>query len=188
MAKTLDPGSSLSRREFLESAGRTTLALGGGTLAGISTMATATQNDVKATQGANSQPYNILFILTDQERYFDPSALPPGYALPGRERLQRRGVTFTNHHINSAVCTSSRSVIYTGQHIQHTKLFDNLNYAWANNLDPAIGTLGDMLGEAGYYAAYKGKWHMSRELSTHDELALPGEKLTKYIETFGFKD
>ena len=134
MPKKSDLRPGLSRREFLESAGLTTLALGAGTLAGIPTMATATQNDVKATQGTNSQPYNILFILTDQERYFDPSALPPGYALPGRERLQRRGVTFTNHHINSAVCTSSRSVIYTGQHIQHTKLFDNLDYPWSNNL------------------------------------------------------
>ena len=178
----------ISRREFLELGGVASLALGTNALAGTPTMATAAQSDAKAAGPAGSEPYNILFILTDQERYFDPSALPPGYTLPGRERLQHRGMTFTNHHINSAVCTSSRSVIYTGQHIQHTKLFDNLDFPWSNNLDPAIGTLGDMLGEAGYYAAYKGKWHMSRELSTHDELALPEEKLTKHIETYGFKD
>jgi arylsulfatase len=72
--------------------------------------------------------YNILFILTDQERYFDPLELPPKYVLPGRERPGLRGVTFTNHHINSEVCTSSRSVIYTGRHTQHTKLFDDLDF------------------------------------------------------------
>ncbi len=45
-----------------------------------------------------------------------------------------------------------------------------------------------MLADAGYYAAYKGKWHMSKELGTHDELALPQAKLTEHIEGYGFKD
>jgi arylsulfatase len=96
------------------------------------------------------------------------SQLPPGLQLAGRERLQRRGVTFANHQINSAVCSSSRSVIYTGQHIQRTRVFDNLNFPWSNDLSTEIPTLGDMLGEAGYYTAYKGKWHMSRAMDTHD--------------------
>jgi arylsulfatase A-like enzyme len=159
-----DERRGMSRREFLEFSGLTTLALGTGAVAGIPTMATAAQSTAKAAGSAGGGPYNILFILTDQERYFDPSELPPGYALPGREGLQRRGVTFTNHHINSAVCTSSRSVIYTGQHIQHTKLFDNMDVPWMKDLSHDIPTLGDMLSEAGYYAAYKGKWHMSKEL------------------------
>jgi arylsulfatase len=188
MARNDDERRGMSRREFLEYTGLTTLALGTGALAGIPTIATAAESGAKAVGSAGDGPYNILFILTDQERYFEPSELPPGHALPGRERLQRRGVTFTNHHINSAVCTSSRSVIYTGQHIQYTKLFDNLDFPWSNSLDPAIGTLGDRLGEAGYYAAYKGKWHMSAELGTHNELALPQEKLTQAIESYGFKD
>jgi arylsulfatase len=45
-----------------------------------------------------------------------------------------------------------------------------------------------MLSEAGYYAAYKGKWHLSAELGTKDEYALPQEKLTEVIESYGFKD
>ena len=78
--------------------------------------------------GDGAGPYNILFILTDQERYFDPATLPGDYSLPGRERLRREGVSFTNHQITSSVCSSSRSSIYTGQHIQHTKVFDNLGF------------------------------------------------------------
>ncbi len=183
-----DERRGMSRRDFLKSTGITTMALSTGALGGVSTLAAAAKSDATTAAPAGDRPYNILFILTDQERYFDPSELPPRYALPGRERLQRRGMTFTNHQINSAVCTSSRSVIYTGQHIQHTKLFDNLDFPWSNTLDPKLGTLGDMLGEAGYYAAYKGKWHLSKELGTHDELALPQEKLTQVIESFGFKD
>jgi arylsulfatase A-like enzyme len=38
-------------------------------------------------------------------------------SLPAHERLAKRGTTFLNHRINSCVCTPSRSVLYTGQHI-----------------------------------------------------------------------
>jgi len=48
--------------------------------------------------------------------------------LPAHERLTRTGIVFENHQINSCVCTSSRSVLYTGQHIQQTKMFDNTNF------------------------------------------------------------
>ncbi|HWL28900.1 MAG TPA: hypothetical protein VNQ97_08320, partial [Burkholderiaceae bacterium] len=54
------------------------------------------------------QPYNIVFILTDQERLFRPGELPENYRLPAHERLMQRGVTFENHRISSCVCTSSR--------------------------------------------------------------------------------
>jgi len=84
----------------------------------------------------------------------------PG-ALPAHERLVRQGTTFVNHTINSCVCTPSRSVVYTGQHIQHTRMFDNTNFPWIQSLSPDIRTVGDMLREAGYYTAYKGKWHLT---------------------------
>lgn len=178
----------MSRREFLGYTGLTGLALGAGPLTGIPGTVTAAGSAGKAERVSGDGLYNILFILTDQERYFDPSELPPGFSLPGRERLQRRGLTFSNHQINSAVCTSSRSVIYTGHHIQHTRMFDNLNFPWSNDLDPEIGTLADLLGEAGYYSAYKGKWHLSRELDTHDVLAMPEERLNLELDSYGFKD
>jgi len=31
-------------------------------------------------------------------------------------------------------------------------------------LNPALGTLANLLGAAGYYAAYKGKWHLNIDL------------------------
>ncbi len=81
-------------------------------------------------EAAAKLPYNILFILTDQERHFRPGELPAEYELPAHDRLRRDGTYFTNHRIASCVCTSSRSVIYTGQHIQKTKMFDNTNFPW----------------------------------------------------------
>ena len=182
---TTQQNGNLTRRQFLAASAAGAIGMG---MASLTDNSLAAESSTTRSRTPQKGPYNILFILTDQERYIDPSDFPPGYALPGRERLQRRGLTFTSHQINSAVCTSSRSVIYTGQHIQHTRLFDNLDFPWSTGLDPRLGTLGDMLGKAGYYAAYKGKWHLSGELGTHNEMALPQEKLTRVIESYGFKD
>ena len=38
--------------------------------------------------------YNILMIVTDQERHLQPHERPSGYRLPGQEMLATRGVVF----------------------------------------------------------------------------------------------
>jgi arylsulfatase len=133
-------------------------------------------------------PYNILFILTDQERYFRPGELPRDFRLPAHERLAKRGIVFENHQINSCVCTPSRSVLYTGRHIQHTKMFDNTNFPWISSLSPELPTIGHMLREAGYYTAYKGKWHLTKEFETVNELGSPTKIFTQEMEAYGFSD
>src|SRR5262249_522520 len=94
-------------------------------------------------------PYKLLFMLADQERYFRPGELPRDYRLPAHERLMKKGIVFEDHHINSCVCTPSRSVLYTGQHIQHTKMFDNTNFPWITSMSTDLPTIGDMLRQAG---------------------------------------
>ncbi|QQE67517.1 twin-arginine translocation pathway signal protein (plasmid) [Leptolyngbya sp. BL0902] len=136
----------------------------------------------------NQGPYNIVFILTDQERHFRPDELPKGYHLPAHERLAKNGVVFENHRINSCVCTSSRSVIYTGLHIQQTKMFDNTNFPWMQSMSTDIKTLGHQLREAGYYTAYKGKWHLTREFETDNTLEAPTKIFTQEMEAYGFAD
>jgi arylsulfatase A-like enzyme len=94
---------------------------------------------------------------------------------------------FENHRINSCVCTSSRSVLYTGRHIQQTKMFDNTNFPWMQSLPTDIKTIGHMLREAGYYTAYKGKWHLTRLRDRKH--ARGAEKIfTKEMEAYGFAD
>lgn len=141
-----------------------------------------------ALKAAGSGPYNFLFILTDQERYFRPGELPRDYQLPAHERLARRGVVFENHRINSCVCTSSRSVLYTGRHIQHTKMFDNTNFPWISSMSTDLPTVGHLLRDAGYYTAYKGKWHLTKEFETVNELGSPTKIFTKEMEAYGFSD
>lgn len=120
---------------------------------------------------------NILFICTDQE-YAHPH-IPDGMRLPNHERLIAIGVSFNQHHATTAMCTPSRSVMYTGRHTPHTRMFDNNNMAWIDDLDPNLETVGSMLRKAGYYTAYKGKWHLSETAS---------ENAGNDLEAYGFTD
>jgi arylsulfatase A-like enzyme len=178
----------LSRREFLESTGLAAVGLSAGSLGSVVSLAAA---ETKAAAGGGEKPWNILFILTDQERYFDPETLPAGYSLPGRERLQREGTSFVNNQISTCVCSSSRSVIYTGQHIQHTKVFDNLGFPWSNELSLDTPTIGAYLQQAGYYPAYQGKCHMLDELEEIEIGDVPDvnmDELNKAMQEHGFND
>lgn len=170
--------SGLTRREFVRLTGSASVAGAAGlNLPSI---------DMARAQGT-ARP-NILMIVTDQERYMAPSELPAGYQLPGHDKLAARGVTFENHQVASCVCTPSRAVVYTGQHIQNNKMFDNTNFPWSNDLSTDIPTIGDMLRDLGYYTAYKGKWHLTDEFETANDAHNPTRLLAKEMEEYGFSD
>ncbi len=123
---------------------------------------------------------NILMIVTDQE--YAHQALPAGVTFPNRNRLHNRGVTFNNHQVTTTVCTPSRSVMWTGQHTPFTRMIDNTNLAWIEDMraDPeTLPTIGHMLRDLGYHTAYKGKWHESE---------FPEGDTTDAMELFGFSD
>jgi len=79
-------------------------------------------------------------------------------------------------------------VLYTGQHIQHTRMFDNTNFPWIDSMSTEIPTLGDMLRAAGYYSAYKGKWHLTKDFETVNKLGTPTKIFTQEMEDYGFSD
>ena len=128
----------------------------------------------------SEQRRNILMIVTDQE--YAHQALPEGASLPNRERLKDRGVTFNNHQVTTTVCTPSRSVMWTGQHTPLTRMTDNTNLAWIDDMraDPeTLPTVGHMLRDLGYYTAFKGKWHESE---------FPEGDTSDAMEPYGFSD
>lgn len=129
--------------------------------------------------------YNILFVLVDQEHFFPKWPFP----VPAREAIKKKATTFLNHQAAACVCSSARSVIYTGQHIQETGVFDNLNYLWQPDMSTKVKTVGTRLTELGYHAAYQGKWHISYNLNQEpDAVKAPMEKYQKIIESYGFQD
>lgn len=129
-----------------------------------------------------AQRYNIVFITCDQEAYMEQ--YPAGSDYAARNYLRSIGTTFEKHYACANVSTSSRSVIYTGRHITETFMLDNTNYAFVNNMSRHIPTIidlsydvptvGKMLRMAGYYTAFKGKWHISKD--------------TESLEKYGFAD
>lgn len=125
---------------------------------------------------------NILLIVTDEERAAVPR--PDGYALPARERLGERGTTFERFYSASAMCSSARSVLYSGQHLPVTEIYDNDNMPYIRPLDPGLGTLGTMLRSAGYHCTYQGKWHLSNAYVTPER---PGPT-TDALEPYGFSE
>lgn len=108
--------------------------------------------------GGKHRP-NVLLITTDEERQTLPRL--DGFTLPAREWLQERGTTFDRYYVASAMCSSSRSVMYTDRHVPVTRNYDNDNMPYIRPLDPELKTLGSMMQAAGYYTAYQGKWHLS---------------------------
>lgn len=125
--------------------------------------------------------YNILFITTDQEHYFDQ--YPEGTSYKARQLLAELGTTFEKHYTCANMSTSSRSVIYTGQHVTQTNMLDNADVEWQQALSPDLTTVGDRLRQAGYYTAFLGKWHMGGGglLGLHDD------PITN-LEGYGFSD
>ncbi|MDJ0874503.1 MAG: sulfatase-like hydrolase/transferase [Desulfobacterales bacterium] len=180
----------LSRRDFLQTAGMATLAMGSGAVSLPARKAQAAAASSAKPQKAGTlkpKPYNVLFLITDQERY-QPELLGKGH-WPGRDRLARMGTTFENHQICSAVCTPSRSVIFTGQHIQHTRMFDNTNFPWIQDMSYDIPTIGHMMRDAGYYTTYQGKWHLNKRIHEHFPPGKPLELVGHDImEKYGFAD
>jgi len=129
--------------------------------------------------------YNILFILVDQEHFFEDWPMP----VPGREWIKKNGITFTNHQAASCVCSPARSTIYTGQHIQHTRIFDNANSLWQADMSTKMKTIGHRMASLGYHASYQGKWHLSINLDqVKDAIDAPLLTYRKIIESYGFDD
>lgn len=150
-------------------------------LSGLTGVASA-QESVRA-RGAAGSGLNILFVFTDQERYFP--RWPRRLDLPAHERLANSGTTFSQHHIGATMCTSSRSIMMTGLQTSVNGMYENLDVPWVKDLSPDIPTIGHMLRQAGYYTAYKGKWHLTRAF---DQEFPPERLFTREMEAYGFSD
>ena len=173
--------SSFTRRDFL--------ALTSGVAASAllnQTVSAAPKNSAKRKSSLQNKPLrkrpNILFIFTDQERFFDQ--LPSAFPLPGHEMLAKKGTRFTSHQISSCMCTSSRSIMLTGLQTADNGMFENVDMPWVQNLSTQIPTFGHMLRKVGYYTAYKGKWHLNRDFENKDFK----NDLNKEMEKYGFAD
>lgn len=125
---------------------------------------------------------NIIFIITDQQRYDTIAALGyPHVDTPHLDRLVREGVTFRQCHVTAASCAAARASLFKG-YFPHTtgilKNADRWRRSWIERLN-----------DAGYYCTNIGKmhtWPFLTELGFHERFVV--ENKDRYLEGRYFFD
>ncbi|MCH7535888.1 MAG: sulfatase-like hydrolase/transferase, partial [Bacteroidetes bacterium] len=104
-------------------------------------------------KGNADNPPNILFILTDDQRW---DAL--GYTgnkviqTPNLDKLAAQGTYFENAFVTTAICCVSRASILTGQYARFSGVMDFFTPIQLETTYPRY------LREGGYYTGFIGKW------------------------------
>ena len=142
----------------------------------------------------NPKP-NIVYILADDLGYGDVECLNPESKIktPNINKLAKRGITFTDAHSGSAVCSPTRYGLLTGRYAWRSKLKSGVLWPWDGPLiEQGRLTVADFLKQNGYSTACIGKWHLGWDWPTKDNSRMNSEiPLGKWDEqqrtTFGEK-
>jgi choline-sulfatase len=180
--ETASSGGAISRRQFVH------LATGGALAAGTGLSPSLALGGGHGDPRGRSNRPNIILMMTDQERY--PQYWPPGWAernLPNRQRLADNGLTFTRAFCNAAMCSPSRATLFTGlyltQHgVEHTLTTGGSLSEEEPTLQTTTQNMAKMLASAGYNVQYRGKWHLTKDVSS-----LTDANSADDLEKFGFQ-
>lgn len=119
-----------------------------------------------------TRPPNIVFILADDMGYGEVSSMNPDRCkvpTPAIDRLASQGMTMTDAHSSSSVCTPTRYSILTGRYNWRTKLQRFVLYGYSPPLiDANRKTVASFLKDKGYNTAAIGKWHLGMDIPTTD--------------------
>ncbi len=120
---------------------------------------------IPAASAAGNRP-NIVIILADDFGVGDIQAHYPDnkIATPHLDQLVRQGMSFTDAHSPSAVCSPTRYGLLTGRYAWRTRLQEWVIAAYEPPLiDQDRPTLPGWLRQHGYQTACIGKWHLGWE-------------------------
>ncbi|RQG92948.1 DUF4976 domain-containing protein [Natrarchaeobius halalkaliphilus] len=112
---------------------------------------------------ADARP-NVLFVLTDQERYDCSAPDGPPVETETMDRLSSQGKRFSQAFTPISICSSARASLLTGRFPHGHGMLNNCHEADAirTDLPPDIPTFSEALEANGYDCTYTGKWHVGR--------------------------
>jgi arylsulfatase A-like enzyme len=125
---------------------------------------------------------NILYILCDDLGWGDVKALnaESKIATPSFDRLAAAGITFTDAHSSSAVCTPTRYGILTGRYNWRSRLQSGVLGGLSPHLiDPGRMTVASLLRQNGYHTACIGKWHLGMDWKIKEPAYKPADDIEK---------
>ncbi|MGY6647720.1 sulfatase family protein [Wenyingzhuangia sp. IMCC45574] len=136
------------------------------------------------TTAVKSQNPNIVIVFADDLGYGDVSCLNKGSKIqtPFIDKVAKNGITFTDAHTASAVCTPSRYGILTGRYAWRTRLKRSVLWGYSKPLIESNRlTIASMLKQKGYQTACIGKWHLGLDWALKDgETPIKGKKEETY--------
>lgn len=116
---------------------------------------------IGSLQAQVAQKPNLLFIITDQQR-FDAMSIAGNKVLktPNLDRLAKQGTRFINAYTPCAVCSPARSSILTGTTVENNGMKVNeYAYGFKQAGLMTMPTFDEILSKNGYHCEYYGKWH-----------------------------
>lgn len=109
---------------------------------------------------AAERPPNILFLLGDDHRWDALGCMGnPILRTPNIDALSKRGVTFGNAFVTTAICVTSRASIFTGQYARRHGI---LGFQQGFSESQHRQTYPDLLRAAGYRTGFVGKYGLDR--------------------------
>ncbi len=138
-------------------------------MAGIGMAGMMASPALSANPASRSNKPNLLFIMTDQQRW-DALSIAGNTVLqtPNLDRLARQGAYFTNAYSPCAVCGPARSSVLTGHTVENTAMKTNeLAYYVQQEGLMTMPTFDEILSDQGYHCEYYGKWHSQ---SSHTDI------------------
>ena len=123
-----------------------------------------------------ASPPNIIFIITDQQRYDTINALGYDYMdTPNLDRLVREGVSLEHCYVTAASCAPARASLFKGYYPHTTGILKNAD-SWRRSWI-------ELLNDAGYHCTNIGKmhtWPFETELGFDERYVV--ENKDRYLE------